>query len=103
MPNDSSLPRITINQEQAIDLSIPQTESVRTSAGNTYNQAGFSYNQTGVIYEGISNPNLDLVAMSFQATTEPVPHDILFNDNYIVLPNTNHSIGPGWFMFVTIR
>lgn len=92
---DTTIPSLSIPLDgPQINITIPQTQATVADQGYTYNQAGFTYNQPGWQYGGVTNATQDLSA---------VP-ELTFSDIYTAPPpgNTYHSVGPGWFMFVTI-
>lgn len=102
MVYDPTKPSFLIPQDISIDITISKTQASVTSAGNTYNQATLTYNQANTQYEGVTNSTQDVLPLSLSFT--PVtPHIAPFGGLDIYTPNTYHSIGPGFFMFVTIR
>lgn len=101
--NHDDVPNIlAANLENTISLSIPQTQAALYDQGYIYNQTGFTYDQLTVAYGGISQQNEDVIPIILTARLIYPTASIVDVYTPAVLPNTNHSVGPGWFMFVTI-
>ena len=81
-----------------------KSQGAVSDQGYTYNQATFTYNQAGVTYGGFYG--FAQVLPTISLTSSVVPSIVGYADIYTsqgtVPANTNHSIGPGWFMYVTI-
>jgi hypothetical protein len=102
------------------------TQAQVYSQGITYDNAGITYDNIGIAYGGVYNPDWDIIPTIslaenivpsvivkndyFNVPTMNLAENIMpsisgYNDIYTLAPpkpNTNHSVGPGWFLFVTI-
>lgn len=104
---DPTIPSFIINVEQRIDLTIAPTNAQVADQGYTYDQAGFTYDQAGVQYGGVYQVNQDVAPIFFNDSATLLSPSIssiidIGIQQGTITPNTNHSVGPGWFMYVTI-